>query len=100
MVPWPVVRHALIWGGILSAIVSVLLLALLWANAEVMLGDYPPDIRAKFGPMSARTKRQKLFVSIIGVSVVTVVVTTSFAAVRASSGGDISFATAFVHLFV
>ena len=31
---WPVVRHALLYGGMLSAALSVMLIALLWMNRK------------------------------------------------------------------
>jgi len=97
---WPVVRHALLYGGVLSAVLSVLLLGLLWMNPEILLRDYPPDIQEKFGPMSERSKRQRILVAILMGAVGLGIVTLSFSAVRASGGGQIPFLTAFVHLFV
>ena len=42
----PIVTHALEFGVVLSVILFVLLLVVLRANAEIMLNDYPPDIKA------------------------------------------------------
>jgi hypothetical protein len=95
-----VVSHALLYGSVLSVVLSILLIALLWFNAEIMLGDYPPDIRQMHGPMSARSKRQKPIASILVGAPAIAVVAMSFSAVRAYDGGDISFRTAFVHLFL
>jgi hypothetical protein len=97
---WPVVSHALVYGGVLSLVLSILLIALLWFNAEIMLGDYPPDIRAMHGPMSGRSKRQKPIAAILVGAPALAVVALSFSAVRAHDGGGISFQTAFVHLFL
>ena len=97
---WPVIRHALLYGGVLSAVVSVLLLGLLWINPEILLNDYPPDIQKKHGPMSERSKRQRVPVA-IGIGAVALsIVTASFSAIRANGEGTISFLAAFVHLFV
>jgi hypothetical protein len=100
MTLWPVIRHALLYGGVLSAVLSVLLLGLLWTNPEILLNDYPPDIRKKHGPMSDRSKRQRVPVGIVIGAVALGIVTASFSAVRANGGGKIPFLTAFVHLFV
>ena len=97
---WPVIRHALLYGGVLSAILCVLLLGLLWINPEILLNDYPPDIRQKHGPMSERSRRQRVPVA-IGIGAVALwIVVASFSSVRANGGGKIPFLTAFVHLFV
>jgi hypothetical protein len=100
MALWPVIRHALLSGVVLSAVMSVLLLGLLWFNAEILLNDYPPDIREKHGPMSERSKRQRIPAAILIGAVGTGIVALSFPAVRANGGGTIHFLTAFVHLFV
>jgi hypothetical protein len=100
MTLWPIVRHALAYGGVLSGISCVLLLGILWINPEVLLKDYPPDIQAKHGPISERSKRQRLLVAVFFGAVVFGVVAASFVQVRADSGGHIPFLTAFVHLSV
>src|SRR5215471_10588119 len=100
MALWPVIRHALIYGAVLSAALAVLLVGLLWINPEILLNDYPPDIRKKHGPMSERSKRQRVLAAIVIGAVALGIVTVSLSAVRANGGGKIPFLTAFVHLFV
>ena len=100
MTLWPIVRHALLYGGVLSAVLSVLLLGLLRMNPEILLNDYPPDIRKKHGPMSERSQRQRVSVAIVIGAVALGIVTASVSAVRTNGGGKIPFPTAFVHLFV
>jgi hypothetical protein len=100
MTLWSIVRHALAYGGVLSGISCALLLGILWINPEILLKDYPPDIQAKYGPMSRRSKRQRIPVAVLFGAVVLGVVAASFVEVRANSGGHIPFLTAFVHLFV
>jgi hypothetical protein len=97
---WPVIRHALIYGAVLSTVLAVLLLGLLWMNPEILLNDYPPDIRKRYGPMSERSKRQRIPVAIVTGFVALVIVIASFSTVLANGGGKIPFLTAFVHLFV
>ena len=36
-----------------------------WMNPEILLNDYPPDVRKKHGPMSERSKRQRVSVAIV-----------------------------------
>jgi hypothetical protein len=100
MTLWPVIRHALLYGGVLSAVLSVLLIGVLWLNPEIMLNDYPPDIREKHGPMSERSRWQRIPVAILLGAIALGIVAVSFAEVRANGGGKILFLTAFVHLFV
>lgn len=55
-----IIIHAVIAGLVLSAVVGALLLAMLRVNAEILLHDYPPDVRAAWGPMTTRTRRQRI----------------------------------------
>jgi hypothetical protein len=77
-----------------------LVLGLARVNPEIALNDYPPDIRAKYGPMSERSRRQRLPVGLVFSAVLLGIVTVSFMKVRADAGNDIPFLTAWVHLIV
>jgi hypothetical protein len=78
----------------------VSLLGILVANPEILLRDYPPDIQAKHGPMSDRSKRQRVWVAALLGAVVLAIVVASLVGVRPNADGHIPFQTAFVHLFV
>lgn len=97
---WPIINHALAYGVILSGILFTLILGLTRINPEIMLKDYPPDIQAKYGPMSERSKRQRLPVALFIIAVLLGIVAISFRWVRTNAGGDIPFQDAVVHLFV
>lgn len=99
MASWPIVCHALVWGLVLAAVLFPMVLLLLWWNPEIMLQDYPPDIQAKHGPMSARSRRQRWPVAIVFIAVLVALVAASFQKVRALDGGDLSFSTSFVYSF-
>ena len=96
----PIVIHALQCGLVLSAILFGLLLVILRANPEIMLSDYPPDIRARWGPMAARTKRQRVLVAGILFIVGLGVVAWSLKSLPALSSSNLSFKTAFAHFAV
>ncbi len=53
-------QHSLIYGLILSGLLVVVMLASVRWNPAIWVDDYPPDIKARFGPPDARTQRQKL----------------------------------------
>ncbi len=54
----PVVQNGLVFGGWLCLMFTAFLAVIGLVNPEIMLGDYPPDVRAKYGPKSERAKRQ------------------------------------------
>ena len=100
MTLWPTISHALLFGVILSAVLFTLMLVVVRVNPEIMLKDYPPDIQAKHGPMSERSKRQRIPVTIVFLAIMFGIIAGSFHGVAASREGDIPFLAAFVHLFV
>jgi len=61
--------HAALGGVALSAVFFALVLATIRFNPEIMLNDYPPDVRAKFGPISPRAKKQRAAVSLLFLAV-------------------------------
>ena len=97
---WPLVTQAFAWGLVMSAVLFALILAVLRANAEIMLNDYPRDIQAKWGPMTEPTKRQRVFVTILVLAVVLGLVAWSTKSLRALGAGDVTFVEAFTHFGV
>jgi hypothetical protein len=57
-------QHSLFYGAILSLVMSVTFLTLMVMKPEVWVGDYPPDIKEKFGPMSAQAQKLKKIVGL------------------------------------
>lgn len=52
------IRHGLKYGFLFSLLFSALLLVMARINPEMLLNDYPPDIKARYGPMKAGTRKQ------------------------------------------
>ena len=100
MTLWPIISHAVLYGVILSGVLFTLILGLVRINPEIMLKDYPPDIQAKYGPMSERSKRQRIPVAILVIVVLFGIVILSFQDLGTDPQDDLSFFTTFVHLFV
>jgi hypothetical protein len=100
MAPWSIVVDAAIYGVILSVVLFPLVLALAWMNPEIMLNDYPPDVRAKHGPMSERAKRQRLAVAPLFIAILLGIGVVSFRGLHAASGGNVPFRDAAIHLFI
>ena len=48
----------LVWGTVFGVVFSVAMLIIGRINAEMILNDYPPDVRVKYGPMSEATRKQ------------------------------------------
>ena len=96
----PLVTHAIGFGLVLSAILFGMVLLVLRANPEIMLNDYPPDIKAKWGPMTERTKRQRWPVVVIIFATIFGVVAWSLATLPTFAAGDMTFASAFAYFAI
>ena len=92
--------HALSSGLVLSVSLAALLLIVLRANPEIMLNDYPPDVKAKWGPMTERSRRQRTLVIAVVLVVLLGVVAWSLKALPRVDAGDVSFRVAFVHFAI
>jgi hypothetical protein len=68
----PLLQHGLVYGLILSGLLITLTFVIGRFNIAIFAGDYPPDIKAKFGPLDARTERQKKVVAAVLVLVIVV----------------------------
>ncbi len=72
-------QHSLLYGAILSALLSALFLAAARLNPEFMLRGYPPDIKAKYGPPGEKTMQFRkpmaflLFVILFGTLIFSIV---------------------------
>jgi len=96
----PIVTHAVGFGLVLSLVLFALLLVVLRANPEIMLNDYPPDVKAKWGPMTERTKRQRVLVAAVVLVVRLAVVAWSLQTLPAFVAGDFPFASAFAYFAI
>lgn len=57
------VQHSLISGAIFSAVLTVPVIVSLKINPEMWWQDYPEDVKAFWGPMSERAKKQRAVVA-------------------------------------
>jgi hypothetical protein len=56
--------HAAVWGLVVSVWLTITFIALSRLNPEMWLNDYPPDIRAKHGPMSPKANRLRFLLGV------------------------------------
>lgn len=52
------IQLGVVWGTVFGVVFSAAILIIGWINVEMILNDYPPDIRAKYGTMSDATRKQ------------------------------------------
>lgn len=56
---------ALVCGAALSAVLTVIMIISAAITPDMWVGDYPPDIKEKFGPMSGRASRLRPYVAAV-----------------------------------
>ena len=77
MLDWHILFYdALLYGLALSAVLTVLTVISGAIALDMFVDDYPPDVKQKYGPMSARAARLRpfvatlLFLTILGIPIV------------------------------
>lgn len=81
------VQHGSLWGLIFGMVFCVATLILGRINVEMLLNDYPPDIRAKFGSMSAEARKQANLASLPLLGMLIAVTIAALIQLRQSAGG-------------
>lgn len=85
-------------GAILCGVIGPVVMGSLYYNAEIWLQDYPPDVRAVYGPARRpETRRQQILVAGPMVLLMLGWPVCSTLQRRAANGGRLSFPAAFLH---
>lgn len=93
-------QHSLVYGGILSILMFFFIFGSLYFNPELWLGDYPPDVREKYGPASEKTQRQKKWISIPFVLVLLGILIASLAQLPGLAGNQTTFPIVFLSIYI
>jgi len=100
MPPWQLLlNNALLYGLALSLVLGAIMAISLVLAPDMWVGDYPPDIRAKVGPMSPRGARLRPFIAIpffIAILVIPVLALSSLA----GRVGSVPFTAALASSFI
>ena len=96
----PILQHGLFYGAIVTAMMTVFIFASLYYNPEMWLHDAPPEVQAKFGPMSAKAKRQRLLWATPMCTALIALLIWSIVQLRPIIGGELPFIPVFLSLWV
>ena len=75
-----------LWGTIFGFVFGVGMLLIGRVNPEMMLSNYPPDVRTKYGPMSEQTRKQANVASLLVIGALGLIVILGLAQLRSFSG--------------
>lgn len=96
MLSWPaLVNAALVNGAILSIALVVIMFMSGKLALDMWVGDYPPDVRAKFGPMSAKARTLRPYFAVAVFLAFLLIPILGLAALR-NANGAIAFLPALV----
>jgi len=85
---------ALVWGLWLSLVLTTMMIISGAIAADMWVGDYPPDIKQKYGPMSPRAARLRPFVAAAFFAAIPLILIPGLFALR-DSLGSVPFIPAF-----
>ncbi len=97
---WPLlINFALVYGVVLFIVLVAMIFPTVLIAPDMMVGDYPPDIKAKYGPMSPRAARLRPYVAVLIFLAAIVIPLIGLFSLR-TSVGQIPFLPAFVFLLL
>ena len=80
------IQLGLVWGTVFGVVFSAAMLIIGWINVEMILNDYPPDVRAKYGTMSNATRKQANLMTLPLLATLGLVVALGLSQLREISG--------------
>ena len=89
------IQLGLLWGTVFGVVFSIAMLIIGRVNAEMILNDYPPDIRAKVGPMSEKTRKQANLASLPLLATLGLIVVLGLGQLR-NLTGELTFVNTFI----
>lgn len=86
-------------GGILTAILVMVLVGMLFFNPRIALSDYPDDVKAAVPPRTQKELRQGILLSIPTLLICLAIPLYSVWLVKQQIGGNLTYGIAFVTIF-
>ena len=84
-------QHSLIYGGLLSLVMSSIIFASFFLCPRIWLDSAPADIRQAAGAMTARDQQAKCVASVVTLIAVIALIGHSIVRLIAFGGGHVSF---------
>jgi len=95
------IQHGFVYGLILSALLTLILLSAVFLNVEIMQNDYPPDVKKTYGAeRNSNTRRQRRIFSILFLAALFGVLCYSMVSLQQTTSMEFNFLTLFILVFV
>lgn len=92
--------NAILYGLILTLILGIVMLLSFLIAPDMWVGDYPPDIKEKYGEMGPRARRFRPFVALLFFGSILVIVMLSLRSLYTMAQGNVSFLDYFLSAFI
>jgi len=92
------IQHGAIWGTVFGLVFCAATLLIGWINVAMLVNEYPPDVRSKFGAMDAATRKQANLASLPLLLILGVIVAFALATLRKQTDALTMFDTLIVTL--
>jgi hypothetical protein len=89
--PLPIVLNGVLFGGVLCVVLSLLIFGSARLYPRLWTPSYPPDIRARFGPLTKSERRQRAILALLVYGCVVAVLWLAILRIPALSGGMLTF---------
>ena len=94
-----VVQHGFVYGLVLSVLFTVVLLGAVFVNTEIMLNDYPPDVKKAYGgEKNPKTRGQRRIFSLFFLAVLFGVL--CYSMIKFGESAELTFQALFLLIFV
>lgn len=94
------ITNALIFGLLLSFILSMVIVISFSIASDMWVGDYPPDVKEKYGEMSSSAKKYRPIIAGLFFGAVVVVPILAIGRLRSLTNGDLNFLDYFFSTFI
>lgn len=94
------IPNAFNYGVLLSIVLAIVMLISFGIAPDVWVGDYPPDIKEKYGDMSDRAKRYRPLVAFLFFGSIFVITALSISKLRLDTQGQVGFWSYLLSTFI
>ena len=95
-----VLQHSLLYGALLSLLLSALILATLYWRPMIWIADATPEVQAAAPPLSAADRRAKADAAVLFFDILLGTLAAGLLTLRDLSGGPLTFGEAFLATFI
>jgi hypothetical protein len=92
--------NALLYGAVLSGVLIVIMATSVFIAPDMWVGDYPPDIKEKYGPMSPAARQSRLYITVPFFLVMLVLPILALFRLERLTGEPVDFVSAFLTVFL